>query len=90
MFLTNTLLKCKNKISTKLKVLHLIHYCFFVFQIEQQELEREIRRRIQLQQSNELAIKCRQKQKVKELEEEEEWRAKMLIQMEKVRLWHNE
>ena len=61
-----------------------------VFQIDQQELEREIRRRIQLQQSNELAIKCRQKQKVKELEEEEEWRAKMLIQMEKVRLWHNE
>ena len=61
-----------------------------VFQIEQQELEREIRRRIQLQQSNELAIKCRQKQKEKEFEEEEEWRAKMLFQMEKVRLWHNE
>ena len=48
-------------------------------------MEREIRRRLQLKASNELAIKCRRRQKEKELEEEEAWKAKMLVEMEKVR-----
>ena len=47
-------------------------------------MEREIRRRLQLKESNELAIECRRRQKEKEMEEEEAWRAKMLIEMEKV------
>ena len=49
-------------------------------------MEREIRRRLQLKASNDLAIECRRRQKEKELEEEEAWKAKMLIEMEKVRL----
>ena len=48
-------------------------------------MEREIRRRLQLKASNDLAIECRRRQKEKELEEEEAWKAKMLIEMEKVR-----
>ena len=47
-------------------------------------MEREIRRRLQLKESNELAIECRRRQKEKEMKEEEAWRAKMLIEMEKV------
>ena len=52
--------------------------------MDQEEMEREIRRRLQLKESNELAIECRRRQKEKEMEEEEAWRAKMLIEMEKV------
>ena len=48
-------------------------------------MEREIRRRLQLKASNELAIECRRKQKEKELEDEEAWKAKMLVEMEKVK-----
>ena len=52
--------------------------------MDQEEMEREIRRRLQLKESNELAIECRRRQKEKEMKEEEAWRAKMLIEMEKV------
>ena len=52
--------------------------------MDQEEMEREIRRRLQLKESNELAIECRRRQKEKEMEQEEAWRAKMLIEMEKV------
>ena len=48
-------------------------------------MEREIRRRLQLKASNELAIECRRRQKERELEEEDAWRAKLLIEMEKVK-----
>ena len=47
-------------------------------------MEREIRRRLQLKASNDLAIECRRRQKEKDLEEEEAWKAKMLVEMEKV------
>ena len=67
-------------------VIKILKITGFFFQVAQEELEREIRRRIQLQTSNDLAIECRRRQKEKELEEEENWRAKMLIEMEKVRL----
>ena len=51
-------------------------------------MEREIRRRLQLKASNDLAIECRRRQKEKEMEEEEAWKAKMLVEMEKVNCNH--
>ena len=48
-------------------------------------MEREIRRRLNLKQSNELAIECRRRQKEKELQDEENWKAKMLVELEKVK-----
>ena len=60
-------------------------YSFYAtIKLEQEEMEREIRRRLQLKASNDLAIECRRRQKEKEMEEEEAWKAKMLVEMEKV------
>ena len=72
------LLPCFHKLNPQI-------YSFFVtIKLEQEEMEREIRRRLQLKASNDLAIECRRRQKEKEMEEEEAWKAKMLFEMEKV------